>query len=279
MKAELEELLTMSRNSLLRIRQIVKNFRDVARRAGRDSRGPDLNVAIEPAVEIFRSRAEGRGVRFEVDFAPSLLPVTCAPAEVNQIVFHLLSNAIDACSAGDAVTLRTCSAEGAVEVHVTDTGLRHRPGPPRQGLRAFFHDQAARPRRWDRTEPKPADRRGERWPDPSGVGPRWADPLHVRLPAEPALTQNSPIREPIELSTASISINRTDLRHTYFHVTVRDSTLRSSPCSPESGCRSLGPPLPLRRPAPCGPHCDWPGYRRDFADQSLPPHRQPSGTY
>ena len=152
-KAELEELLTMSRNSLLRIRQIVKNFREVARRAGGDSRGPDLNVAIEPAVEIFRSRAEGRGVRFEVDFAPVLPPVTCAPAEVNQIVFHLLGNAIDACSEGDTVTLRTCSAEGAVEVHVTDTGRRHRPGPPRQDLRALFHDQAARPRRWDRTEP------------------------------------------------------------------------------------------------------------------------------
>jgi len=121
-KAELEELLTMSRNSLLRIRQIVKNFRDIARRAGGHSRGPDLNVGIEPTIEIFRSRAEGRGVSFEVDLAPELPRVTGTPAEVNQIVFHLLSNAIDACSEGDAVRLRTCSAEGAVEVHVTDTG-------------------------------------------------------------------------------------------------------------------------------------------------------------
>ena len=60
-KAELEELITMSRNSLLRIRQIVSNFSDMARRAGGHSRGPELNVGIEPTIEIFRSRAEGAG--------------------------------------------------------------------------------------------------------------------------------------------------------------------------------------------------------------------------
>jgi serine/threonine protein kinase len=121
-RADLEDLLAMSRSGLLRIRQIVRNFHDIARRAEGDSLSPDLNIAIEPAVEIFRSRAEGRGVRFEVDFAPSLAPVTCTPTEVNQIIYHLLGNAIDACSEGDTVTLRTCPAEGAVEVHVTDTG-------------------------------------------------------------------------------------------------------------------------------------------------------------
>ena len=121
-KAELDELLTMSRNSLLRIRAIVKNFRDIARRPGGDAPVPDFNVAIEPAVEIFRSRAEGRGVHFKVDFGFPLPPVTCTPAEVNQIAFHLLGNAIDACSEGNTVTLRTGAAAGFVEIHVTDTG-------------------------------------------------------------------------------------------------------------------------------------------------------------
>jgi serine/threonine protein kinase len=141
-KAEMEELLTMSRNGILRIRQIVKNFRDFARRAGGHSRGPDLNAAIEPTIEIFRSRGAERGVILEADLAPTLPPLLCPPSEANQIVFHLLGNAIDACSEGDRVTIRTNSAEGAVEVHVVDTGCGISPDLIDKIFEPFFTTKA-----------------------------------------------------------------------------------------------------------------------------------------
>ena len=77
-------------------------------------------------------------MRFEVNLAPALPPVSCTAAEVNQIVFHLLGNAIDACSQGSTVTLRTCTAEGAVEVHVTDTGCGIAPNLLDKIFEPFF---------------------------------------------------------------------------------------------------------------------------------------------
>jgi signal transduction histidine kinase len=112
----------MARNSLLRIRQIVMDFCEVTKRAGDDAGEPDLRAEVEPTIDVFRRRAERRGVLFEVDLAPWLPASRCTPNELNQIVFHLLANSIDACADGDTIKLRAFPIRGSLEVHVTDTG-------------------------------------------------------------------------------------------------------------------------------------------------------------
>ncbi|MCI0457009.1 MAG: ATP-binding protein [Gemmataceae bacterium] len=116
-----EDLLTRSRNSLLHIRQIIKDFREFGNLDESPRAEVDLNAAIEPAVNIARSRTQRLAVQLEVELTP-VPPVQCYPAEVNQVVLNLLNNAIDACASGGRVTLRTCPGPEGLEIHVLDTG-------------------------------------------------------------------------------------------------------------------------------------------------------------
>jgi signal transduction histidine kinase len=68
-----------------------------------------------------QSRADDRQVSLELDLQP-LPSVTCYPAKINQVVFNLLSNAIDACAPGGRVSVATRLDGEGVEVQVEDTG-------------------------------------------------------------------------------------------------------------------------------------------------------------
>ncbi len=48
--------------------------------------------------------------------------MTCNPAQVNQVVMNLLSNAVDACPEGGTVTVRSRAEGDGVRIEVCDTG-------------------------------------------------------------------------------------------------------------------------------------------------------------
>jgi signal transduction histidine kinase len=114
-------LLARSRDGLARIQQIVKNLRDFARLDESELKEVEVNAGIESTLTIIRGKAKKHGVELVSELAP-LQPVTCHPAQINQVVLNLLANAIDACPAGGRVTVRTRPAPDGVEVHVIDTG-------------------------------------------------------------------------------------------------------------------------------------------------------------
>jgi signal transduction histidine kinase len=118
----LDLMLERSREGLKRIQGIVRDLRDFS---GLD-RGPfleesDLNAGIASTVTIVQGRAQLKRVEMEVDLAP-LPPVTCFAPKIDQVVLNLAVNAIDACSDGGKVTVRTRPVTGGVEIHVIDTG-------------------------------------------------------------------------------------------------------------------------------------------------------------
>jgi signal transduction histidine kinase len=114
-------LLARSRDGLARIQQIVKNLRDFARLDESELKEVDVNTGIESTLTIIRGKAKKHGVELASELAP-LPPVTCHPAQINQVVLNLLANAIDACLAGGRVTVRTRPGPDGVEVHFIDTG-------------------------------------------------------------------------------------------------------------------------------------------------------------
>jgi signal transduction histidine kinase len=117
----LDALLGRSREGLRRIQQIVKGLRDFARLDESERDEVDLNAGVESAAGIARGLAERRQVALTLELG-ELPRVACQPSKVNQVVFNLLSNAIDACAPGGKVTVRTCACAGGVEVHVLDNG-------------------------------------------------------------------------------------------------------------------------------------------------------------
>ncbi len=117
----LDGLLGRSREGLARIQQIVKNLRDFARLDESDLKEVDVNAGIESTLNIIQGKARKHGVDLHRDLAP-LRPLLCHPAQVNQVVLNLLSNAIDACPRGALVTVRTRAHPEGVAIHVQDTG-------------------------------------------------------------------------------------------------------------------------------------------------------------
>jgi signal transduction histidine kinase len=120
-RAELAELLARSKDGLKRIEQLVKDLRDFARLDQAAWDEADLSAGVASVLGVIRGRAERRGVTLHAELVP-LPRVWCHPAKINQVVFHLVANAIDASPPGARVTVRARPADGGVELAVLDNG-------------------------------------------------------------------------------------------------------------------------------------------------------------
>jgi signal transduction histidine kinase len=117
----LDGMMVRSGEGLRRIQQIIKELRDFARLDESDLKEADLNAGIRSAILLLQSEANRK--QLTLDEALSPLPeVLCYPAEINQVVLNLVTNAIEVCPAGGKVTVRTCSCPNGVEIHVLDSG-------------------------------------------------------------------------------------------------------------------------------------------------------------
>jgi len=118
----LPKLLVRTRDALQRIEQIVADLSAFARIdssvGGEDT---DLNAGIETSVNMVRIQAYKKQLRIVTDLAP-LPPVRCHPAQINLVTMNLLTNAIDACSDGGTITIRSWAVNDGVQFEVVDDG-------------------------------------------------------------------------------------------------------------------------------------------------------------
>lgn len=105
-------------------------------RSGHEGRRPvDLNAVAAETLELVRARAESQGVILEADLTPTLPPVVGAGQAIRQVALNLVSNALQAMSAGGRLSCRTCRLPGGrVELAVADTG----PGVPADARERIF---------------------------------------------------------------------------------------------------------------------------------------------
>src|SRR2546428_1494737 len=117
----LDRLVIRAREGLRRIEQIVNDLRGFARLDEGERNDADLNAGITSTVNIVRGRAAKRNVAIALELG-RLPPVNCQAAKINQAVLNLIANAIDACSDGGCVTVRTSCEPGGVAIDVIDNG-------------------------------------------------------------------------------------------------------------------------------------------------------------
>ncbi|WP_165233209.1 ATP-binding protein [Aquisphaera insulae] len=117
----LPDLLERTSQGLKRIRRIVNDLRLFARLDEGDVNEADLNAGIQSTATIIQGHAREKDVRLDLQLAP-LPRVTCHAARINQVVMNLMSNAIDACSLGGEVTVRTGADDGHVQIEIIDNG-------------------------------------------------------------------------------------------------------------------------------------------------------------
>jgi signal transduction histidine kinase len=134
----LRGMLASSRQGVKRIQRIVLDLRHFAHLdQGILSEVTDLNASVTSTLNLIRGWADLNQVVLDLDLAP-LPPVTCFPQQINEVILNLGSNAIEACSAGGRVTVRTRSAADQVTIQVIDTGCGIAPAIQDKIFDPFF---------------------------------------------------------------------------------------------------------------------------------------------
>lgn len=106
--------------------EIVKNVLNFAREDVADKELQDLDDLVQRAVDLVAKFAQQAGARLDVDLAGDLPPLYLSSTEVEQVVVHLLRNAVENGGEGLRVEVTTARHGDRVRLTVRDDG----PGIP-----------------------------------------------------------------------------------------------------------------------------------------------------
>ena len=127
-RANLDRMLTRTRDGVSRVASIVHTMRGLARTAPPELEPASLAVLISSSLELVQGRCRRGGIETRWTPPPSPLPlVRCVSTQISQVLINLLVNAVQAVEEsnrdGDrsvAVVLRR--AQGHQIIEITDTG-------------------------------------------------------------------------------------------------------------------------------------------------------------
>jgi signal transduction histidine kinase len=129
--------LRSSADGLRRVTDIVRNLSEFARLNRAALEEIDLNVCLGSTIEMLRHELQRRDVTLETDFRDKV-HVTAHPGKINQVFLNLLMNALQACSRGGSIRVRTQAEPGGGRVDVEDTGCGIKPEHLPRVFEPFF---------------------------------------------------------------------------------------------------------------------------------------------
>lgn len=138
LRGSLDKRFDRVNRGIERIMKIVNSLRSFSRLDMGTMGKINLNKTLEEAIELL-STEEVRDVQFIRDFQ-EVPPMECFPAEINQVLLHVLKNAVDALKGNGTITLTTSynMAGDQISIQVTDNGRGMSPEVLRQAFNPFF---------------------------------------------------------------------------------------------------------------------------------------------
>lgn len=118
---ESPELFDRSLTGLQRVRDIVQNLRSFARLDEAELDHMDVNAALFAVSQVLHHEIEARDIELIVN--PGDVPsILCEPVKIQQVLHHLLLNAIQASDVGGKVTLSSSRCDEGVQIDIQDHG-------------------------------------------------------------------------------------------------------------------------------------------------------------
>ena len=117
------KMLKSMREGSDRIRSIVTTLRNFSRLDESEFKPASINEGIESSLAMLQNRLAGIEIQKEYGILPL---VECHAAQINQVFFHLIQNALDAILASGKpgrITIRTESAAALVTIAIRDSGI------------------------------------------------------------------------------------------------------------------------------------------------------------
>ncbi|MFZ0952818.1 MAG: ATP-binding protein [Candidatus Sulfotelmatobacter sp.] len=104
--------------------ELVKNLLSLSRTAPMNSQSIDLREVVDRTLLLVRHQLEIAGVEVQLKLARDLPPVSCDPAQIEQVLLALIMNAIDAMPRGGNIWIETGLGldETEVQIRVRDDG-------------------------------------------------------------------------------------------------------------------------------------------------------------
>jgi two-component system, NtrC family, sensor kinase len=124
-KEHMGKILRSTRQGVKRVADIVQNLRGFARLDYAAVDQADIHEALTTAIEMLRGRLDRRNITVEENLG-TLPPVSCSPAQLNQVFLNLLVNAMQAIESthrdDGRIEITTDSENGEIIVEVADNG-------------------------------------------------------------------------------------------------------------------------------------------------------------
>jgi len=132
--AEAFDLLDLVLNELRSLVEITDNYLQYARLPALEAAPLDLNPAVGELVRFLRPEFARNGITVSARLQDGLAPVAGDRRLLRLALMNLLKNAAEAMGPGGRLRVKTCQQNGAVEIHVADTG----PGIAAADLERIF---------------------------------------------------------------------------------------------------------------------------------------------
>jgi len=135
-----QDLIQRSERRVSTLLAMVNDLLDLAAGKMEQLRGEKkeivLNDTIAKVAELLQTRAEEKGLKFEVDIAEKPLVLVGFEAGLERVLMNLVSNAVKYTPTGGSVTVRAWSEDNQIKVEVSDTGI----GIPAEALPRVFEE-------------------------------------------------------------------------------------------------------------------------------------------
>lgn len=132
---EFSRLVTVVREEIRRLNQLIEEFVGPARERRAEFRPERLAALMERVVRLVKEEADSRGIRIEWEWEDPDVVVYMDQPRMHQALLNLLKNAVESIKGSGGVTVSTHSrAPHHVVVRITDTGV----GIPATDLQRVF---------------------------------------------------------------------------------------------------------------------------------------------
>ena len=117
-----------------RARKVVHNMLEYARRMEPRLEDVDVNETLKQTISLLDHYARINNIEILAKFAPDLPIVASDQAQLQQVFFNLISNAIDAIGKEGSIEIKSIRFGGEIAISIADNG----PGIPEENQRKVF---------------------------------------------------------------------------------------------------------------------------------------------
>ena len=123
-REETEQCLDLIARESRRCGELVKSLLTFSHSGPMNPTATDLHLVIQQLLRLVQPKLTMTGIQATLDLAPELPAVNCDPAQIEQVLLALVSNAIDAMPRGGNLWLRTrlVPDHDEIEIQVQDDG-------------------------------------------------------------------------------------------------------------------------------------------------------------